>query len=252
MTEQDTLRELLLQFNLRPREADAFIELVQMGARPISVWAKHMGIPRSSMYVVAEKLKTEGLVMEFERHGTALIKAVELEKIKFLLERRRSIIEVTIETLQRILPELQKLEHNLSITPKVTFYEGKERVMQAYDDVLKEASFRAFFNPTRVKNAMPEYHDKIPENLKKHRGSAKELVINCADGWAYQEKYNSHFHEIKLLPRGMTFDSDTIITVDRIYMIGYGTTDIVATEIHNAELAETQAVLFDLVWAGIE
>lgn len=149
------------------------------------------------------------------------------------------------------LPELSALQKNNPITPKVQFFEGVNRVEMMYEEVLKESSFCSFFHPGRVKAIMPEYFHKIPEMLKKRKGRARELLVACKEALKYRDTYASDRHEIRILKKSVAFSSDTIITKEKIFLVGYTATDTVATEIWNRELADTQRAVFDMVWKSV-
>lgn len=243
------MNELFARFGLDPKETTAFLELVQLGAKPVSLWARHTGINRSSMYVVLERLVKHGLVTTFIYKGVKYAQAIPAAELPVVLNDREELLANTRALLQKSLPELQKLEKTHGITPEVRFYEGVHRVEAMYEEVLKETSFKAFFHPGRVKKIMPEYFHKIPRTLRERGGRAQELLIRCPEAREYLKAYRTDRHQIALLPKDVTFSSDTIITKQKIYLVGYGPEAIVGTEIWNEELAQTQAVIFDLVWA---
>ncbi len=224
------------------------MELVKLGASPVSVWAKHAGINRSSMYVLLERLKAEGLVTAFIHKGVLHVQAIAAAELPALLYDKEKSIESTRNLFLKSLPELQKMEKTYGITPKVRFFEGKSRVETMYEEVIKEKSFKAFFHPGRVKTMMPEYFHKIPQALRAAGGTAKELLIRCKEAEEYQNLYQSDKHKIAMLPQGVMFSSDTIITKQKIFLVGYSSTDVVATEVWDEELAQTQSAIFDLVW----
>lgn len=236
------------QFNLDEKETGAFLTLVKLGASPVSLWAKHACINRSSMYVLLDRLVKTGLVTTFSHQNVQHAQAIPVSNISTLLEQKQKEIEGTKTILQSELPSLMALEKTTGITPSVQFYEGKNRVEAMYEEVVQEKSFRAFFHPARVKATMPEYFHKIPLAIRKNRGRAKEMLISCKAAEEYKGLYASPRHEISILPKGITFSSDTIITKEKIYLVGYGKDTVVGTEIWNAELAQTQSTLFDLVW----
>ncbi|MBI2616585.1 hypothetical protein HYW55_00450 [Candidatus Gottesmanbacteria bacterium] len=243
------MEDFFLRFGLTQKENTAFLELVKLGASPISLWAKHAGIHRSSMYVLLERLKSEGLVTTFIHKGVMHVQAIPMAELSSLLYGKEQILDHTKNLLEKYLPDLQKLEKTYGITPKVKFYEGKKRVEAMYEEILKERSFRAFFHPERVKSMMPEYFHKIPLAIRENHGSAQELVIRCKEADEYIRLYRSANHQIERLAPSITFSSDTIITKQKIFLVGYSENDVVATEIWNKELAQTQAVLFDLIWS---
>ena len=243
------MKELFTRFGLRDKETTAFLELVKLGAKPISIWAKHAGINRSSMYVLLQRLTKMGLVNTFVHKNIQYAQAIPVDKLPALLSDREQTIADTKALLKRHLPELLGMEKTNGITPKVLFHEGIHKVETMYEEVLAEPSFKAIFHPGRVKAATPEYFYKIPEVLKERGGKAQELLVFCPEAKEYKHTYNTERHQIALLPKEITFSSDTIITKQKIYLVGYGTESVVGTEILNEELAQTQSVIFDMAWS---
>lgn len=244
----NTLYTIFTQFNLDEREIGSFLELVKLGASPVSKWARRAKINRTSMYVLLERLSKTGLVSTFIHRNVLYAQPIGVSRILALLDDKKKEIESTRSILNSQLPELLALEKTSSIMPDVQFFAGKHRVGAMYEEVVKESSFRAFFHPTRVKVNMPEYFHKIPLAIRKNGGRAKELLVNCKEAEEYKKLYASARHHIAILPKGVVFSSDTIITKQKIYLVGYGRDTVVATEIWNEELAKTQSVIFDLVW----
>ena len=102
--------------------------------------------------------------------------------------------------------------------------------------------------PLKINEVEARLTYQVPETLKKNKGTAKEILVNCQDAQDYKRLYLSDKHEIAILPKGVTFSSDTIITKDKIFLVGYSKDTIVGTEIWNNELAQTQLTLFELLW----
>lgn len=245
------MEDIFIRLGLTPKESTAFIELIRLGACPVSRWAKHASINRSSMYVLLDRLKSQGLVTSFTHQGVLHVRAVAMKELPGLLSDKQQSIELTRDMFIKNLPELQKLEKNHGLTPKVSFYEGKSRVEALYDNVIREKSFKSYFHPGRIKALLPEYFHKIPQALQANGGKAKELVIPCKEAEEYKHLYKSDKHEIIILPKNVTFSSDTIITDQKLYLVGFSDHDVVATEIWNEELAQTQSAIFDIVWSSV-
>ena len=167
------MEELFTRLGLDTKEAAALLELIRLGANPVSRWAKHTGINRSSMYVVLERLVAEGLVSTFVHNSIVHAQAIAVKDLPRLIERRRQQLNDTQAVVTSHLPELSKLEKSSSIRPIVKFHEGKVGVARMYEEVLKETSFVSFFHPARVKLQMKEYFHKSPLTLKARGGKAK-------------------------------------------------------------------------------
>jgi sugar-specific transcriptional regulator TrmB len=245
------MKNLLKQLGLNKKESEVYLRLLELGAQPVSIIAKHSSVPRSSMYIVIEKLKESGLVEEFQRIGIKYVKCIPVDDIHVILDQKEQSIENTKKLLNSRLLELKNLENRLSITPKTKIYEGRNEVRKIYEQVLKEKSFQAFFNPKTVKKHMPEYHYKIPETIKKNKGKAQEILIYSPEATEYKKLFNSKNHQIKILPKEATFDSDTIITDEKVFMILYDDQDISALEIWSKALAETKKTAFQYMWDSL-
>lgn len=242
---------IFIQLGLTEKESKLFFELISLGASPISSWASHCGIKRSSMYVIVERFLATGLVTTFTHKGVLHVQAIPMAEIPARLHDKETTVKKTRELFLQNLGELQKLEKAHKIKPKVQFYEGKKRVEMMYEEVIKEKSFKAFFHPERIKESMPEYFHKIPEAIKTNGGTAQELLIHCKEAEEYMKLYQSKKHRIAVLPKEIVFSSDTIITKQKIYLVSYSASDVVGTEIWNTELADTQSILFDMIWTSI-
>lgn len=246
------MQDIFIRFGLSPKESTALLELIRLGSSPVSVWAKHAKVKRSSMYVLLERLKSQGLISTFMHHNILYVQAVPVKELPALLSDKQQSLELTRDLLIKQMPVLQALEKTHGLTPKVTFYEGIHKVESLYEHAMCEKSFKSYFHPERMKALMPEYFHKIPLALRANHGKAKELLIDCPEAREYRKLYSSRDHEIRILGNAISFSSDTIITPQKIYLVGYEKNDAVATEIWNEELAQTQAALFDIIWSSIE
>ncbi|MBI4994876.1 helix-turn-helix domain-containing protein [Candidatus Peregrinibacteria bacterium] len=242
------MKNLFQSIGADEKETKAFLKMLELGAQPISVIARYIGVPRSTMYSVLERLKKLGLIEQFEKSGILYAKCIPVSDIAGVLKTQERQIEQSLLILEENLPQLTVLENRLSITPQIKFFEGKNQTMKVYEKVLKEKEFLAVFNPKIVKRMMPEYIYKVAEVLRQNNGKAKELLVNCKEAHEYQKRFLSKNHQIKILPERIRFDSDTIICADRIYMISYGANQVCATEIINPHLAQTQRALFEFIW----
>lgn len=242
------MTSLFQNLGLNEKETRVWLKLLELGAQPVSVIAKHADLARSSMYAIMEKLKRTNLVEEFDRSGIRYVKCIRPREIAGILKTHERTIEQTLLELEHALPQLEKLENKLSITPTVRFYEGKKAVMKMYEAVIQENGFFAYFNPAVVSAVMPEYYFRLAEMLEKRNGEAKELLIAGEKAQQYKKRFESELHKIKFLPYGAEFFSDTIICKNKIFMISYGDKQMSGTEITNPALAQTQRAVFEELW----
>ena len=244
------MNHLLKKLGLNTKEATAFLKLMELGAQPISNWAKQCSIPRPTMYLVLESLKEKKLIEVFGRFGITYAKAVAAADLEKVIDQKAREVEQTRSLLKQSLPALEKLENRLSLTPTVRFHEGKNAVAHMYENIISqvENEFYAIFSPELLQKLLPKYVDEYPSKLKKRSVNAQEIVTNTKLGQTYQKQYQSNNHKIKLFPKNIEFPADTILVNNQVFLIAYGDNQVTATEINSPAIYQAQKALFEELW----
>lgn len=245
------MKTLIAAFGANERQAETYLRLLSLGAQPISAMARQMGTPRSTMYLMMEDLKKLQLVEHFRRDGITYVKATQPKNLLNILLAEEKRLEEMKKNLKKNLPTLETLENKFTITPHVRFFEGKKGISQIYEQVLYEKKFIAYFNPALVKKFMPQYHFKIPESIRDQGKRAKELLVAGKAALEYQRKFHSPYHQIKMLPKGIVFPSDMIITEEKVYMISYSEREVSGTELTSPSIAKTHQEMFSMLWKNV-
>ena len=243
------MNQLFKHFDLNKKEVESFLKLLELDAQPISVLAKHMGIPRSSMYTIVDKLLSAQIIESFERKGIRYVKCIPVADLEMVLKAKQKKLEQGIEVLHKKLPELEALENQYSYTPRVKYFEGHDGIVKMYEEVLKEDGFSTYFDPELVKQHMPHYHYEIGNTIKQRKLNVREILKEGPAVKEYRKLYESKLHQIKVLAEDSPLPSDIIICKDKIYMISYGEKDMVGIVIVNHSLAKSQQTIFDELWA---
>ena len=206
------MEKLMKRLGLTEKESTVFLTLVRMGAQPVSVIARHAGLPRSSLYFTLDSLKEKRLIEEFERRNIIFAKAIPVCDIEEVLRNREREIEKTRSVYRDVLPELTALEQTMSLTPTVKFHEGRDAVASVYRSVIREEKmFSALFNASHVKTYHPKLHFELPKILDGRKGVARELVVDNCDGHEYRDLFLKKSHQIAVLPESKVLDVDIII-----------------------------------------
>ncbi len=246
------MKNVFENLGLNEKEMRIFLKMLELGAQPISIIAKYTNTRRTSMYAILERLKSTGLVEEFERNNIRYVKCREIRNVKDILTNKEHDIKKALETFEKELPGLQALEDRLSITPKIRFFEGERGIAKIYENALKEKSFYTFFNPEDAKRIVPTYYAKIPKLIKRSKAKSREIVTNCAEAKKYQKENHSEIHRIKILPASKLFNADVIISKNKIYMISYKEDQISGVEISSEPLTQALRVIFEQAWNNLE
>ena len=244
--------QLFTALGLDRKEKRVFLKLMELGSIPVSLLAKASNLPRSSMYVILERLKKLEVVETSKQKGKIFLSCVATEELERLLIQKQNRLRSALKDFKENQQFLKNLGADSRVIPKVEFLEGKKGIMKAYRRVLKEKSFYSYFNPKAVKQFAPDIFLYIPENLRRSGGKAREFLVLSEEADEYCSAIKSPHHETKILPKGLSFSSDNIICEDKIYFFSYEKDQVCVVEITNKNLAETQRKMFELLWESIK
>ncbi len=174
------LLSTLQKIGFSDKEAKIYLQLIRLGAQPASTIAKKAGINRTTTYDIIESLTKRGLISSTRKGGSTYFKALDPKELINYLEREK--IEHTKklskyqQEIEDVLPALISLENPESTKPKVTFYEGKKGMRQAYEDTLTSSEpILAYANVEDMHNGLPDF---FPEYYQR-RGVEKKIHIKA-------------------------------------------------------------------------
>jgi len=125
----------LEKVGLKEKEAKVYITLLKKGPSLANILAKETNILRSSVYDYLDVLLEKGFVSYTIQSGKKYFQAVDPFQILDKFAERKKREE---ETLQQIIPELEKIQNTAEKKAKVEIFEGKEGMKSAMSYILRE------------------------------------------------------------------------------------------------------------------
>jgi sugar-specific transcriptional regulator TrmB len=246
------LDSILQNIGLNEKEGRVFLEVLGHGEQPASAIAKLMGMPRNTTRFVMDRLVERGLVKKKVVGNGQFYSAEEPESLIHILEKKRidenARIDRQIADLKGVMAELETRLKTERSKPKVTFYEGDEGLMSAYDDTLGSSEtirsfacydmmieklndyFKSYFE-RRVKNRIPIrwIHPDTPRDIEEAKRDKKEM------------------REGHLIPHGQYYFTPEIQLYDGKLNIT-SLRERLGIIIESRELYDALAVAFELAW----
>ena len=130
------IQEIFETLGFKEEEVKTYLALLDTGARTAGDLAKVMGTPRPTLYGHLEKLMTAGLVTQSMRRGVKIFVPEPAEKLRFLYKRKIEELRGKEKSLDAIIPELEKRSGINLLRPRMNFFEGKEGMESAMEDIL--------------------------------------------------------------------------------------------------------------------
>lgn len=156
------IKPTLEQLGLEGKKADVYLASLELGSASVIEIAKKASIKRTTSYDILMDLKAIGLISETIKGKKRLFIGENPEKIQKDLQKKEGLFS-------EILPQLKSI-HNISgVKPKIRYFEGKEGLIEAYDDALKYSGEIAAFGSEDVYKVLGRdwVEDYIKRRVKK-------------------------------------------------------------------------------------
>jgi predicted transcriptional regulator len=242
-----SLRNLLGRIGLEEREIEIYLALLPMKVARASTVARAAKQSRSHAYLVLRSLQEKGLVAEVERGKVLHFVAEKPERLLQYVENREEELHALKPLIEGALPLLRSLESPLAGRPRVTLLHGIEGMKQVYRDTLPR-EFCAFFNPEAMYGA---FGRNVVTMLfgKTGRLRGRDLLVDSPAAMRFiAEVVQDEDYEVRLLPKGVTFQADTIVHDDTVAFFAYDDEKTIV-RIENPEIAASVRAWFDALWS---
>ncbi len=244
--ENSPLRALLKRIGLEEKEAEVYLALLTLKSARASDIASLAKQSRSHSYLMLRSLQKRGLVSEVE-HGKVLRFIAEPpEHLVRYLEDRESELSTLKMLAEGALPQLKSLTQPLIDQPRVTLLRGVEGMKQVYRTALKN-NFVALFNSEAMYKTFGE--NMMTKLFGKHvQLHGRDLLVNNDGAKQYiGEMAQDEEYQIRLLPKGMSFATDTIVYGDTVAIFSYDSEQTIV-RIENQNIADAFRSWFEVLW----
>ena len=245
-SEPASIRPLLQRIGLDEKECEIYIALLSLKVARASSVAKVARQSRSHTYLILRALVEKGLVSEIERGKVLHFVAEPPQRLLGYLDDRRQQLEELRPIVENAIPLFSSITSQFVGQPRVTFLRGIDGMKQVYRDTLKH-DFCALFNAEAMYEAFGG--NVVTQLLGKHAVlNGRDLLVDNPSARTYIRELDPHpQYKVRLLPKSVTFGTDTIITDDTIALFAYDL-DRTIVRIENANIAASFRAWFEVLW----
>src|SRR3990167_263936 len=242
------MEDALIAVGLSKNETKIYLALLELGKGTVSEITRKANLNRTTGYDVLDGLVNRGLASVSGKEPKQEYIAESPDKIEALLKREISATEEHLKEIKNILPELKSL-HNVAGRPKVRFYEGKQGLIEVYEDTLtSHETILAYATVDDMHRALPNY---FPEYYKRRaeKGVAIRAIIPATEiGKERASKDKEEMRETALIPPDKYYFSPEINIYDDKVMIA-SWREKLGIIIESAEIADAMKKIHELAWA---
>lgn len=252
------LVEKIEKIGLSDKEARIYLYLLQSNGGYPSAIANGTKLNRSTTYKVLTALSIKGLATEIE-HGKKIYYQPEpLSKLERYTDYQIEHAYSAKESASKIMPELEKLLVNAE-SPKVSFYKGKDQVVEAYlrhVQVDKPYKMTAFANVREIKRFLPEKVFAFYKKEKERIGiTARGITSSNAYSYEFQKDTHGNIRRniwpnLRFIPEELFSYSAEITMFDnnKVSIVKFEEQDPIAIIIEDKMVHDMMNMLFEFMW----
>lgn len=254
MIEKDKLKDQLIiifqSLDLDQKSTEFYLNCLINGKTTINQISKNIGVARSTCYLILEKLKTLGLILETPFGKKRSLLAESPEKLLSLFEKKKEDSLKAFELAKTVLPGIG-IYSSIDVNTKVRFYEGLESIKQVYLETL-EADKILVFCLTKINNKdFEDFIDYYEKKLIAKGIETKEIVTDSEWDIEYRRKYSTKINTIISIPEKNSTDTDYMLWNNKVAFISFMKGKFVGIVIEDQEIANFEKMRFMLLWESL-
>ena len=252
--------EKLKKAGLEEKEARIYGYLVEAGgAFPYAV-AEATKLNRSTVYKLLGILSVRGLVAEIEKKKKLFYYPEPPAKFLRAAKMKVSLAEDAYEKASNLLPELEGLFRAADGKPRVTFYEGREQVVEAYMKQVegkKKYELLAFASTDHLQSFLPPKTFREYIQLKEKYGiTARGIIPDAPTNRKFVETTHrgikkSSIPVARYVPKALFPFSGEIVMygTNKILIVKFDELHPIAVIIEDTMIHDMMCMIFELSWA---
>lgn len=239
----------LCELGFSENEARVYLALLELGRGTVSLITRRAGINRTTGYDILASLVTKQLASVTGKEPKQEYSAESPARLEVLLREEVSRTQARLaETAANLIPQLKSMQTTVG-RPNVRFYEGKEGLIQAYEDTLTAREpIRAYANIEDMHAALPGYFPRYYAR-RAARGIIARGILSRSPAAEDRARYNAaELRETALIPYDKFHFSPEINIYDNKVMIA-SSREQLGIIIESDEIADAMKKIFELSWA---
>jgi len=240
----------LINLGFSTKEASVYLALLELGPSTTSEISRAAKINRTTGYDILESLVQEGLVNPIGETKIQKFIAENPDKVIVFLENKIKLGEERLKQAYNLLPELFSI-YNVDEKPKVRYYEGVEKVKEAFNDTLTaKGEILGYAVGTDAFKAVGEeylrdyFKKRVSKNIK-----IRLIAPDDPDSLKVISHNDEELRESLVVPKEkFYFSTETNIYNNKIITVSWK--EKFAVIIESKEIADAQRNIFELAWLG--
>jgi len=252
MTERK-IRTLLTKIGLSQLEIDCYVALLKRSPQKASELARKLDTPKATVLLALQALRDRyGFIKSAKRKNAFLFVVEDIKSISGYLDRQVYDFQKSKQEADNLLPALRSMQNYDASKPSVYYFEGKDGIKQAYEQVLSETDhFIGYgshaYNEKYLPGLFPDYYERRSKKGITVEGIVPALAYNIEQTQKFEHK---HLRKTHLVPKEWSFPIE--IDVYKGTVIFYSYDEMYALMIKSKAIADCLYKVFELAFKGAD
>lgn len=236
----------LERIGLTKNDRKVYLALLEIGSATVSDLVKKIGLHRSYVYDILDKLIDIGLVSFIIKNNKKYFNAENPERILQIIKNREAWIKESEEEMNKVLPDLIKRQQIAIEKQEAKIFVGKEGIKSILEDILRtKKDFIGFGAEGKFKNIFKWYFDNWQRRRTK-LGIKYKIIYNSKlkDERPVKEQ---KLVEVRFLPEKYEFPATTIVYGNKVTIIIWDISPI-GFVLKSEKAVKSFLNYFDLMW----
>lgn len=246
------LEAVLQKIGLNSNEAVVYMASLKVGTQHTGMLAKETGMARADVINAIHTLMARGFMSKFIHDNKEYFTAAPLRVVLKILEEQNNITRSSITSLRRNLPLFDAFVNPSFVKPEISFYEGKEGIIAAYEDTLtSKTEILAIASIDSTETTLPRYVPKYYQRRKAAGIVIKAIFPDTPMARKRHAKDQQELRVSRLIPADQYFfDMEINIYDDKVAY--FSLKEKLAVVIESAGIASNMRHMFNLCWRMAE
>ncbi len=244
---KNTIATTLTELGLGENEAQLYEILLQNSQATIPLLKQKSPFSRTMLYYVLNNLEGYGLVTTDKQGKKTVYNAAPPEKLEEFMVSQQKELERQKSLLKEVIGDLQSVYRLSHHKPGVRFFEGKEGLVNAYDEVLDLR--QPILSIEDRGNMLDFFPDYVEEFVKKRIARKISNRAIAPDTNTINTPDPERHIDSRLIPASeFPFSMDIKICADTVQIATLEEGQAMAVHIVHPLIAENFRVLFEYIW----
>ena len=243
----NSIQTTLRHFGLSNAAINVYSTLLTQGETDVSTLIKHTKLSRKGVHDAIDVLFQHDL-LEYRKQGrAALYKPAHPETLHAMAEKKRQELSQNENHLQGIIHEFTATYNLILSKPGITFFEGKDGIIQTYNELLEDGSnIDSIEDKGDMASYIPDYARTYPKERVKRNIFNRVIApsTNPINATSNDEMRETRYIDVRQFP----FEMDIKINDRRVVLTTFKAESVVGIGIVHPEIVKNFKILFDYWW----